>query len=316
MRFALPSWARSPIGISRVTSSSLLAPALAAATYNPRRRARGEESLFRSLRALRSSAQSIRWLPRSRRAAASLRRTASEIFAKGRSGAGAVRRARTTAATHRRRTRRGARLSSGIPFLGEGSRLFGNKGPSPSAPRGPLRPGRPRKMGAHPPFRNLEDVADDPRLGAVALGEGEVLVAFLVDLLPARAAAATGAASELPAEPLEEPLPPSPFPLPAPLPRNWTLSATTHLAPHSSASVLGLPAAVLQPPLDEDGVALLLVVGYRLPELAPRAYVEEVDLVGFERTRLTARPKPATGTPSLVNLSRGRGSGCPRALPC
>src|SRR5215217_1093524 len=101
VRFALPSWARSPIGISRVTSSSLLAPALAAATYNPRRRARAEESLFRSLRALRSSAQSIRWLPRSRRAAASQRRTASEIFARERSGAvaGVLGRTRTATAT-------------------------------------------------------------------------------------------------------------------------------------------------------------------------------------------------------------------------
>jgi hypothetical protein len=49
----------------------------------------------------------------------------------------------------------------------------------------------------------------------------------------------------------------------------------------SSASVLSLPGAVLQSHFEEDGIALLLVVGDGLPELAPRADVEEVDLVGF-----------------------------------
>src|ERR671916_1713376 len=44
-------------------------------------------------------------------------------------------------------------------------------------------------------------------------------------------------------------------------------------------AVLGLPGAVLQPALDEDRVALLLVVGDGLPELAPGGDVEEVHLL-------------------------------------
>ena len=78
-----------PIGISRVTSSSLLAPALTAAAATPRRRARAEESHPRSRKALRSSADSIRWLPRSRSAATSRRRIASEILAGAQPGAAA-----------------------------------------------------------------------------------------------------------------------------------------------------------------------------------------------------------------------------------
>ena len=41
-------------------------------------------------------------------------------------------------------------------------------------------------------------------------------------------------------------------------------------------AVLGLPGTVLQTPFDEDGVALLLVVGDRLAELASGGDVEEV----------------------------------------
>src|SRR5215203_3446465 len=132
-------------------------------------------------------------------------------------------------------------------------------------------------MGSPPPLGNLEDVADDPRPGVVGFGEGYVLVGFLVGLLPlARAAAAPGAPGRatrgafavravLLAGSASEELD--------------VVRDDVYLAP--LGAVLGLPAAVLQPPLDEDGVALLLVVGYRLPELAPRADVEEVDLVGF-----------------------------------
>ena len=71
------------------TSSSLLAPALTAAVATPRRRARAEESHPRSRKALRSSADSIRWLPRSRSAATSRRRIASEILAGAQPGAAA-----------------------------------------------------------------------------------------------------------------------------------------------------------------------------------------------------------------------------------
>jgi hypothetical protein len=85
---------------------------------------------------------------------------------------------------------------SGSPFLARASVCFGKKGPNPSAPISSLRPKRPGKMGLPPPLGNLEDLADDPRRGVVAFGEGDVLVAFLVDhLLLARAAAAPGAAS-------------------------------------------------------------------------------------------------------------------------
>src|SRR5215211_3428816 len=44
-------------------------------------------------------------------------------------------------------------------------------------------------------------------------------------------------------------------------------------------AVLSLPGTVLQASLDEYGVALLLVVGDGLAELAPRTYVEEVHLL-------------------------------------
>src|SRR5215207_6157265 len=98
------------------------------------------------------------------------------------------------------------------------------------------------------------------------------LVAFLVDFLPlARAAAAPGAPGRatrgavavravLLASPASEELD--------------VVRDDVYLAP--LGAVLALPAAVLQPPLDEDGVALLLVVGYRLAKLAPRADVEDV----------------------------------------
>src|SRR3712207_5350731 len=49
-----------------------------------------------------------------------------------------------------------------------------------------------------------------------------------------------------------------------------------HLAP--LGAVLGLPGAVLEASLYQDGVALLLVVGDGLAELAPGGDVEEVDL--------------------------------------
>src|ERR687894_998497 len=51
-----------------------------------------------------------------------------------------------------------------------------------------------------------------------------------------------------------------------------------HIHLGALGSVLCLPGAVLQPPLDQDGVALLLVVGYGLAELTPRTNVEEVHL--------------------------------------
>src|SRR5215204_3517397 len=44
-------------------------------------------------------------------------------------------------------------------------------------------------------------------------------------------------------------------------------------------AVLGLPGPVLQPTLHQDRVALLLVVGHCLAELAPRTDVEEVHLL-------------------------------------
>src|SRR5215208_2004478 len=50
-----------------------------------------------------------------------------------------------------------------------------------------------------------------------------------------------------------------------------------HLAP--PGAVLGLPGPVLQPTLHQDRVALLLVVGHCLAELAPRTDVEEVYLL-------------------------------------
>src|SRR5215208_6402810 len=50
-----------------------------------------------------------------------------------------------------------------------------------------------------------------------------------------------------------------------------------HLA--SLGAVLGFPGPVLQASLDQDGVALLLVVGHCLAELAPRTNVEEVHLL-------------------------------------
>src|SRR5215210_6087538 len=66
------------------------------------------------------------------------------------------------------------------------------------------------------------------------------------------------------------------------------VSDHVHCAP--LGTVLGLPGAVLQAPLDEDRVALLLVVGDSLTELAPGGDVEEVDL-------LAARPHPVDGDP-------------------
>src|ERR671920_358244 len=55
-------------------------------------------------------------------------------------------------------------------------------------------------------------------------------------------------------------------------------------------AVLGLPGTVLQAPFEEDGVALLLVVGDGLAELAPGGDVEEVDF-------LAARPHPVDREP-------------------
>ena len=83
----LPSCVRSPIGISRGTSSSPLAPALTAVATTPRRHARANATHPRSRNALRSSADNIRWLPRPMSAAASRKRIASEILAGARPGA-------------------------------------------------------------------------------------------------------------------------------------------------------------------------------------------------------------------------------------
>src|SRR5215210_3849269 len=65
-----------------------------------------------------------------------------------------------------------------------------------------------------------------------------------------------------------------------------------HCAP--LGTVLGLPGAVLQAPLDEDRVALLLVVGDSLAELAPGGDVEEVHL-------LAARPHPVYRQPERAD---------------
>src|SRR5215217_1295874 len=65
-----------------------------------------------------------------------------------------------------------------------------------------------------------------------------------------------------------------------------------HLAP--LGAVLGLPGTVLPAPFEKDGVALLLVVGDGLAELAPRAYVEEIDL-------LAARPHPVDREPERAD---------------
>src|SRR5918994_1596222 len=59
-------------------------------------------------------------------------------------------------------------------------------------------------------------------------------------------------------------------------------------------TVLGLPGAVLQASFHEDGVALLLVVGDGLTELAPGGDVEEVDL-------LAARPHPVDREPERAD---------------
>src|SRR5215210_8919163 len=59
-------------------------------------------------------------------------------------------------------------------------------------------------------------------------------------------------------------------------------------------AVLGLPGAVLQASLDEDGIALLLVVGDSLAELAPGGDVEEVHL-------LAARPHPVYRQPERAD---------------
>src|SRR5829696_2220329 len=52
-----------------------------------------------------------------------------------------------------------------------------------------------------------------------------------------------------------------------------------HLAP--LGTVLGLPGPILQPTLHQDGVALLLVIGYGLAELPPGGDVEEIDLLAL-----------------------------------
>src|SRR5215207_4255600 len=59
-------------------------------------------------------------------------------------------------------------------------------------------------------------------------------------------------------------------------------------------AVLGLPGTVLQAPFEEYGVALLLVVGDGLAELAPGGDVEEVDL-------LAARPHPVDRQPERAD---------------
>src|SRR5919112_727985 len=63
-----------------------------------------------------------------------------------------------------------------------------------------------------------------------------------------------------------------------------------HVDGASLGTVLGLPGTVLQAAFDEDGVALLLVVGDGLAELAPGGDVEEVDF-------LAARPHPVDREP-------------------
>src|SRR5215207_10361293 len=66
-----------------------------------------------------------------------------------------------------------------------------------------------------------------------------------------------------------------------------------HLAP--LGAVLGLPGPILQPTLDQDGVALLLVVGHCLAELAPRTDVEEVHLLVPGPDPVDRQPEGADG---------------------
>src|SRR5215210_1343291 len=75
-----------------------------------------------------------------------------------------------------------------------------------------------------------------------------------------------------------------------------------HLAP--LGSVLGLPGPILQSPLDQDGVALLLVVGDSLAELAPGRDVEEVHLLAPGAHPIYREPErtdrhPVVGGPQL-----------------
>src|ERR671911_2743753 len=58
-------------------------------------------------------------------------------------------------------------------------------------------------------------------------------------------------------------------------------------------AVLGLPGTVLQASLDEDRIALLLVVGDGLAELAPGGDVEEVYLVVLREHPIHRQPEPA-----------------------
>src|SRR5215203_291051 len=121
------------------------------------------------------------------------------------------------------------------------------------------------------------------------------LVAFLVDFLPlARAAAAPGApgratrgAVAVRAVLLASPASEEPD----------VVRDDVDLGAPSSASVLSLPGAVLQTPFEEDGIALLLVVGDGLPELAPRADVEEVHLFVPGAHPVNREPERADGYP-------------------
>src|SRR5215212_1683503 len=75
-----------------------------------------------------------------------------------------------------------------------------------------------------------------------------------------------------------------------------------HLAP--LGAVLRLPGAVLEAALDEDGIALFLVVGDGLPEFAPGADVEEVNFLvpgahPVDREPEGADRYPVIGEPEL-----------------
>src|SRR5215218_5875811 len=130
----------------------------------------------------------------------------------------------------------------------------------------------------------LQDTADYQRLG-VWMGEWYVLeVSFIYIHLFAPAAAATASTAGLCASAGRGAV----VRVAGPAEELHVVGDHVHGAP--LGTVLGLPGAVLQAPLDEDGVTLLLVVGDGLTELAPGGDVEEVDL-------LAARPHPVDGDP-------------------